>query len=820
MPGVTIAQVKDAAQGRWHEIATGVFGLSPEYLTGAHGPCPRCGGTDRWRVFKDFAETGGAICNQCGPNLGDGIALGEWFTKRTCGETKNDVAKHLGLSNGKPAAAPDDHLRFESWNDGLALLWCKMEPPITVDALKSFGARMAVYRRNHPVFAIPISGKELDKADPIGWAIFSRSGGTLPSFFKNKGQVEQVKVKITYGSKSGLIGQVGRLGKVSSVLKTEGITDALTAASLAPDDTAVVTNSGGAGESPGWMVNCCQGKTVVVVHDCDEPGQSGAIKWSAAFAAAEANVRNVVLPYEITPSGGKDLRDWLAEGHDWNDLEQLAAETPDFDPSPLELISDEIEFYPDDPRVLAKKNLANYRDLGRDLKFWNETWYAWKNGRYTEITPDFLAARIRNSVQEQFESLWVKECENYERKKEAGEIDEKKDKGRPKVRKVLPAVVRAVLEATQSECLLNKTVQLETWLDRKGNNGCVSVENGILDLTARLSGSDEALLPHSPLWFSTLKLPYAYDPHAVCPTWEGFLKDVFNEDEESIETLQRWVGYLLTPDTSIQKILFVIGQTRSGKGTILRVIRSMLGVSNVSAPTLSTLASPFGLECLIGKTVALIPDARISSRTDEVLITERLLSISGNDPQDVRRKYKPTLAGQEMPVRFVLFSNLLPKLRDISSAFLSRCIFLLMPNSYLGREDLTYGDRLQEELPGILNWAIQGRKKLNYYKVIDQPLMGGGICKEMEMILSPVSVFVREKCNLNPECKCSTQNVFEEWKRWCDDHDLSFVGNINSFGRKLRAVIPLVDTKRITTHNGRENFYMGIEIKEQSHSWE
>ena len=53
--------------------------------------------------------------------------------------------------------------------------------------------------------------------------------------------------------------------------------------------------------------------------------------------------------------------------------------------------------------------------------------------------------------------------------------------------------------------------------------------------------------------------------------------------------LQEWVGYLLTQDTRQHKILLIVGPPRSGKGTIGRVLRELLGHENVVGPTLSSL---------------------------------------------------------------------------------------------------------------------------------------------------------------------------------------------------------------------------------------
>ena len=63
-----------AANGRWLEILTSIGGIAPDYLVDSHGPCPRCGGTDRFR-WDDPNGDGAGYCNQCGGKNGAGGAI-------------------------------------------------------------------------------------------------------------------------------------------------------------------------------------------------------------------------------------------------------------------------------------------------------------------------------------------------------------------------------------------------------------------------------------------------------------------------------------------------------------------------------------------------------------------------------------------------------------------------------------------------------------------------------------------------------------------------------------------------------------------------
>ena len=60
------------------------------------------------------------------------------------------------------------------------------------------------------------------------------------------------------------------------------------------------------------------------------------------------------------------------------------------------------------------------------------------------------------------------------------------------------------------------------------------------------------------------------------------------------ECLHEIAGYGLTADTSQQKIFLIVGPKRGGKGTIVWVLRQLLGPENVVAPTLKSMTGEFG----------------------------------------------------------------------------------------------------------------------------------------------------------------------------------------------------------------------------------
>ena len=177
-------------------------------------------------------------------------------------------------------------------------------------------------------------------------------------------------------------------------------------------------------------------------------------------------------------------------------------------------------------------------------------------------------------------------------------------------------------------------------------------------------------------------------------------------DKLSISILAEWFGYCLTQQTKYQKILGLVGEKRSGKGTIARVLRAMVGKNNVASPTLSSLTNEHGLQSLYNKTVAIIGDASISgSSSDSCRAVERLKSISGEDAQQINPKNKAYVEVEKLRARFTIMSNELQKLTDPTGALANRFIYLVTTQSFYGREDVNLDTKLMKELPGVVNWA-------------------------------------------------------------------------------------------------------------------
>jgi putative DNA primase/helicase len=112
-------RISETARGRWHGILT-QLGISSKLLRNRHGPCPMCGGKDRFR-FDDREGKGTWICSKCGS--GDGAEL----VKRVKGVEFKEAARMIEGAAGK-AGVRQSWAPKSATRDELNMLWMRARP--------------------------------------------------------------------------------------------------------------------------------------------------------------------------------------------------------------------------------------------------------------------------------------------------------------------------------------------------------------------------------------------------------------------------------------------------------------------------------------------------------------------------------------------------------------------------------------------------------------------------------------------------------------------------------------------------------------------
>lgn len=239
--------------------------------------------------------------------------------------------------------------------------------------------------------------------------------------------------------------------------------------------------------------------------------------------------------------------------------------------------------------------------------------------------------------------------------------------------------------------------------------GFINVPNGMV---AWETGD---LLPHDPIHRSTIQLPVEYVPSATCPRFEEFIAEVLPADliqptADGPGFIWELIGYTLYSGNPLHVAILLHGKGRNGKGTLIRVLKNLLGLRNCSTVGLHQLVeNRFRAASLFGKLANLAGDLD-SKWLDN---TATFKAITGGDTIQAEYKYGDPFDFTPWALPFYSINKAFGS-ADSSEGWVARWVVVPFPNSFLGKEDRGLDARLssESELRGILRRGIEALPSL------------------------------------------------------------------------------------------------------------
>ena len=333
----------------------------------------------------------------------------------------------------------------------------------------------------------------------------------------------------------------------------------------------------------------------------------------------------------------------------------------------------------------------------------------------------------------------------------------------------------------------------------------LEVNNGTIDL------SSGTLQEHNPDNFNTKISPVNFDINAECPTWLTFLDEIMSRGDEMIKFLQKAIGYAITGDTRERVFFILFGRGANGKSTFLRTITSLLGNMQyaMSTPT-STLMTKYGSE--IPNDIARLKGTRFvtsfegeeGKRLDEGLIKR----MTGNDILTAR-----FMRGEwfDFYPTFKIFfaTNHKPIIRGTDKAIWDR--IKLIPFEMIipeGKQDKELLHKLELELSGVLNWAVEGCS-LWQLEGLGDPAKIKDATQIYKNEMDNIKPFLEENCLVQSMIKAKSSQLYEVYKKWCEKEGEKPLTQ-KAFSMRLQE--KGFEKKRY----GSGNFWEGIGIKDDT----
>src|SRR5262249_33337939 len=136
-----------------------------------------------------------------------------------------------------------------------------------------------------------------------------------------------------------------------------------------------------------------------------------------------------------------------------------------------------------------------------------------------------------------------------------------------------------------------------------------------------------------------------------------------------------------------------------------------------------------------------------------------------------------------------------------------------LTRSWFEKEDPKLTDRLLEELPGILLWAIEGWRRLRERGRFVQPDSARDLLGQLEDLTSPIGEVLRECCLVGQEYSVLKAKLFEKWQMWCSKNGRERPGDAATFGRNLLAALPEVKQSQPRDGEKRVPTYVGVGLR-------
>ncbi|MDK0977133.1 phage/plasmid primase, P4 family [Clostridium perfringens] len=334
--------------------------------------------------------------------------------------------------------------------------------------------------------------------------------------------------------------------------------------------------------------------------------------------------------------------------------------------------------------------------------------------------------------------------------------------------------------------------------DFNRNPYLVNVRNGLLDIR------DMSFKEHTPSYLSTVQLNVEYNPQVDCPQFKKFLNEVL--DCKLIPLVQEIVGYLLTTNTASQKAFVFWGPARTGKSTLLWVVEYLLlGKKNVSNIPWQEIGDKFKTAELLGKLANVFSDLPSKSIDD----TGIFKVVTGEDYLMAEKKNKNPFKFKPF-ARLVFSCNELPRnYVDRTEGFYRRLIIVPFNRQIeKSKIDKALKYKFQREKEGILNWALEGLKRLyeNNFEFSENELTDG-VKKEYKRENNNVISFVEECCELDSLFSCSRIEIYEAYKEFCVEAGLKALSQIK-FNKELEGNFNITRSR-----SGKLRSWNGVRIK-------
>ncbi len=526
-------------------------------------------------------------------------------------------------------------------------------------------------------------------------------------------------------------------------------------------------NPMGAGKWRSEYAKHLKGRHVVIIPDNDGEGITHAEKVAESIKGTAASVKIVLLP-DLPPKKGADVSDWLDSGKTVQELEQLTADTPEWEPPAPIATPKPTEDFPLTDLGNAERLVAQH---GADLRYCHprQKWYVWTGTHWRE---DDTAA-VERMAKATVRAIYAEAADETDDNRRAAIVKHARQSEASNR-------IAAMISLAESELgipVLPSELDADPWL--------LNCKNGTLDL---ISGD---LKPHSQTDLITRIAPVEHDPDARSDVWETFLETATDGNKELQAFLQRATGYALTGDTREEVLLFVHGPTGTGKSTFVEAVKSILG----------PYATTADFESFLARRENSGPRNDIAKLANTRLVT----SVEVDEGKRLAQGLVKALTGRDtITARFLhqeffdflptfklwLCANHAPKVDNRDDAIWRRILLVPFVHSIpKDQRDPNVKATLRDPSASgaaILAWAARGCLEWQKHGLGVPPIVQTAT-ENYRRSMDRLAGFIAECCVVDPQAQVKSSVIREAYEEWCKENGDNDLLRGTAWANQLRA---------------------------------
>jgi putative DNA primase/helicase len=321
----------------------------------------------------------------------------------------------------------------------------------------------------------------------------------------------------------------------------------------------------------------------------------------------------------------------------------------------------------------------------------------------------------------------------------------------------------------------------------------------LVDCTLQVSNGEVKNIPFTQEHFLNYQLPYKYDSEARCPLFLQFLNEVL-PDESAQQVLAEYLGYLFirngNKSIKAEKMLVLFGSGANGKSVVFEIILALLGRENVSNYSLTSLTDNNGYyRAQISNKLV-----NYGSEIGGKLEADMLKKMASGEPIEARQPYGRPLLLHEY-AKLIFNCNQLPKDVEQTDAYFRR--FLILPFNVSieeEKQDKFLANKIVDsELPGILNWVLEGLKRLISQGKFTKCKISDDMVARYKIESDSVQLFLEEyninKSSDSQEFK-TLKTFYNAYKEFCVESGNKPINKLN-LSKRLQSLKFIIEKRNI-----------------------